>query len=67
MVRDYIFLAAGCVSLGLVLTFAVLAASQRLEIIIEENLWVLAIPAILSLLVNIALLEIYRKFRGKRG
>jgi hypothetical protein len=67
MVRDYIFLAAGCISLGLVLTFLVLGVCQRLGIDIDENLWVLAIPAVLALLLNITLLEVYRKFRGRRG
>jgi len=68
MVREYIFLAAGCISVGIILTFIVLAVSQRLGInIMREYLWVLGIPAVLSLTLNIILLEIYRKFRKKNG
>ena len=66
MVREYIFLAAGCVSVGVVLTFVVLGVSQRFGINIDENLWVLAVPAGLSLILNITLLELYRKYRGRK-
>ncbi|MFC1982443.1 hypothetical protein ACFLV5_01445 [Chloroflexota bacterium] len=57
MVREYIFLAAGCVAVGVVITFLILVVSQRLGIrIFDENLWLLAIPAVLSLTLNVALL-----------
>jgi hypothetical protein len=67
MVREYIFLAAGCVSVGVVITFIVLGVCQRLGINIDEHLWIVTIPAVLSLFLNVALLEIYRKFRKRRG
>ena len=35
--------------------------------IMDENVWILAIPAVISLLLNIALLELYRKFRKRKG
>ena len=66
MVFEYIFLALGCVVVGLVLTFAVLGVCQRLGISIDKNVWVLAIPAVLSLILNVSLLEVYRKFRRRR-
>jgi len=64
-VRDYIFLATGCVSLGIIITFIVLWACQRLGINIDENWWVVAIPVVLSLIINITLVEIYHKFRKR--
>ena len=68
MVKEYIMLAAGCVSVGVVLAFIVLGVSRRLGInLMGEYLWVLAIPAVLSLVLNITLLEIYRKFRKKKS
>ncbi|MFC1943260.1 hypothetical protein ACFLWO_01610 [Chloroflexota bacterium] len=63
MVREYIFLATGCVSVGVVVTFVVLGVCARRGISIEENLWVLAIPAVFSLILNISLLELYRKYK----
>ena len=67
MVREYIFLAAGCASVGVVLTFVVLGISVRLGIDINKNLWILAMPAVLSLALNILLLELYRKFWKRKG
>ncbi len=66
MVMEYIFLAVGCVAVGVVLTFVVLGMSVRLGISIEENLWVLAIPAVFSLFLNISLLELYLKYRKRK-
>jgi cytochrome c biogenesis protein CcdA len=63
MVREYIFLAAGCVSLGIIITFVVLGLCQYLGINIDENWWVVAVPVVLSLIINITLIEIYRKYR----
>lgn len=67
MVREYIFLASNCVLVGIVLVFLVLGVCQRLDINIDENLWVLAIPAVLSVTLNILLLELYRKYRKRKG
>ena len=68
MVKEYIFLAVGCVFMGLVIISIVLVACQRLGInVMGEYMWVLAIPALLSLILNILLLELYRKFRKKKG
>jgi hypothetical protein len=66
MVREYIFLATGCVAVGVVIIFIVLGVCQRLGINIDENLWIVAIPAVLSLILNVVLLEIYRKFRKRK-
>ena len=66
MVMEYIFLAGSCVVVGVVMTFVVIGACQRLGINIDENIWVVAIPAVFSLILNVSLLELYRKFRKKK-
>ena len=66
MVMDYIDLAVSCVAVGVVLTFVVLGVCQRLGININENFWVVAIPAVLSLILNVSLLELYRKYRRRK-
>ena len=63
---EYIFLAVGCAAVGVVVTFVVLGVCQRLSINIDKNVWVLAIPAVSSLVLNIALLELYRKHKKKK-
>jgi hypothetical protein len=67
MIRRYIFLAVGCVSVGFVITFAMLLVCQRLGVDIDKNLWVVAIPAVLSLILNIGLVEIYESYRRRHG
>ena len=66
MVMEYIFLPSGSVVVGVVLTFVVLGICQRLGISIDENWWVVAIPAVFSLILNVFLLELYRKYRRRR-
>ncbi len=65
MVREYIFLACGCVSLGIIITFIVLGLCQRFGIKIDEHWWVVAIPVVLSLIINIIFVEVYRKLRKR--
>ena len=65
MVKEYIFLAAGCIGVGVILTFILLGVTVRAKLDLNENLWLLAIPAVLSLTLNIILLELYRKFRRR--
>ena len=65
MLMEYIYFAVGCVVVGIVLTFVVLGVCVRLGISIEENIWVLAIPSVLSLTLNITLLELYHKYKKK--
>jgi hypothetical protein len=65
MVREYIFLACGCVSLGIIITFIVLGLCQRLGIKIDEHWWVVAVPVVLSLIINIIFVEIYRRLRKR--
>ena len=66
MVRDYIFLASGCLVAGLLITLIVFGVCQRLGIDISENLWVTAIPVVSSLILNITLLELYHKYRKRK-
>lgn len=65
MVRDYIILAVSSLVVGIIITLILLGIVSRQEINIFQNLWLLAIPAIIALTLNIILLELYRKFRKK--
>jgi len=67
MVRYYIFLACSCAAVGIVITFIVLLIARRLNIdFTGEDIWVLAIPVLLSVALNIILIEIFHKFRKKK-
>jgi hypothetical protein len=54
------------VSFGVILTFVMLGITARMGVDINKNFWIVALPAIASLTLNVALLELYRKFRKKR-
>ena len=67
MIRDYIIMAIGCFLIGVVIALATIAAAVRLRIdILGENAWMLAVPAVLAVIINIFFIEIYRKFRKKK-
>ena len=67
MIRDYIILAVGCFFVAVVIALATIAFSIRSGInILGENAWLLAIPAILAIVINITLIELYHKFKKKK-
>ncbi len=57
----YIYLAFSVMAMGVGITFAILfwCAYHGLEI--TEHLWLLAIPPASALLINVFLIELYRK------
>ncbi len=57
----YLYLASGVVVLGTGITFLILFICAYYHIEITENLWLLAIPPGASLLINVLLIELYRK------
>ncbi len=57
----YIFLAVSCTAVGTVITFVVLFVCEYYAIDISRNLWILAIPVVSSVLLNVFFLEVYRK------
>ncbi len=61
LVLLYIYLAAGLVTIGTGITFALLAVCAYYSIDISRNIWLVAIPPAASLLINVFLIELYRK------
>ncbi len=61
LVLLYIYLAAGVVILGVGITFLILAVCAYYGIDVTQNWWLMAIPAAASLLINVLLIELYRK------
>jgi hypothetical protein len=61
LVLLYIYLAAGVVVIGVGITFAILAICAYYGIDVTRNWWLMAIPAFGSLLINVLLIELYRK------
>jgi hypothetical protein len=61
----FVYFAIGCGMVGIIITFFVIWACRSFGIDIQKNLWVLVIPATLSILLNIGFLELYRKYKRK--
>jgi hypothetical protein len=63
---ELIFLGTSCVVVGTFFTFILVAVCSYFGIDIFKNIWLLGIPAVLSVCLNIFLLEIFRKRKHKR-
>ena len=67
MIRDYIIIAVSCFIVGVVIALATIVVSIRMNIdILGDKVWILALPAVLAVVINVALVEIYRLFRKKK-
>ena len=67
MVRDYIILASGCFLVGVAIALVTVVISIRLRLdILCENAWMLAMPALLAVIINIDLQELIHKFKTKK-
>ena len=66
LVLTFVSLAVGSASLGIVITFAVLLLCQYLGVDIGRSLWVLGIPALSSLLLNVLFIELFLRFGRRR-
>lgn len=58
---EYIYLAVGSGILGIIMTFVVVLVCRYLGIDMLKHLWVVAIPVVLSLFLNVSFIELYRK------
>lgn len=65
LIFTYIYLAAGCVVVGTVVTFLLLLACEYFGVDIFKNLWLLAIPSVSALFLNVLFIELYHKFSKK--
>jgi hypothetical protein len=59
----YIYLAVGCGMLGVVFTYIMIGVCLYFRIDIFRNLWVITIPIILAVALNIFLIEIFSRRR----
>ncbi len=65
LVFVYIYLAVGTAAAGLGLTFLMLFVAHHFEINIGEHLWMVAIPPVTSVILNVLLVEWYKSRRKK--
>lgn len=61
----YVYLAVGCGFLGVVFTYVMLLVCLYFGVDVGRNLWVIAIPIILAVALNIFLIEVFSRNRKK--
>jgi uncharacterized membrane protein len=62
---SYVYLAVGSLAMGIIITFLMLYICQFFGIDINKNLWMIAIPIILAIALNIWFIELYDRYRKK--
>lgn len=65
VILTYISLAAGCVFIGTILTYLLLLGSEYFGVDLMSNIWLFALPLLVSLALNVLFIELYRKFGPK--
>ena len=65
LMLSYVYLAVGSLALGILITFVMLFLCQVLSVDINKNLWMIAIPIILSIALNLWFIELYDRYRRK--
>ncbi len=65
-ILELIYFAVGCAALGILLSFILVFACQYLGIDIYKHLWLLLIPLVLSISLNILIIELYGKYKRKK-
>lgn len=61
-----IFLAVVTLILGVIITFILVLACQFFDIDMIKNLWLLTIPVVLSIALNILFIELYRRYKKRK-
>jgi hypothetical protein len=62
---EYVYLAVGCGMLGMGLTYVMLLVCLYYGIDISRNLWVITIPIVGTITLNILLIELLSRRRKK--
>ena len=65
-ILELIYFAVGCAALGIVFAFILVFVLNYMGINVYQHLWLLLIPLILSISLNIMAIELYSRYRRKK-
>lgn len=57
----YVYLAVGCGLFGVVFTFVLMFACSYFGVDLGTNMWIIAIPITLAVMLNIVLIEVFSR------
>jgi len=58
-------LAIGCAALGILITVILIIVCQYFGIDLAQNLWLISLPIVIAIGLNIGFIELYDRFRKK--
>jgi hypothetical protein len=61
----FVSLAIGCAGLGILMTFVLLVVCRHFDIDLTQNLWLITLPIVIAIALNILFLELYYRFKKK--
>ncbi len=67
MKLEYIYLAVASGMMGGIIIFFGILAAFFFGIDLLNNMWIIGVPVVLSILINIFFIELYRKYKGKKS
>jgi hypothetical protein len=65
-ILELIYFAVGCAALGVLFAFILVFVLQYLRIDIYKHLWLLLVPLVLSIALNVLAIELYGKYKRKK-
>jgi hypothetical protein len=65
-ILELIYFAVGCAALGVIFAFILVFALQYFGINVYQHLWLLLLPLVLSIALNIMFIELYGKYKRKK-
>jgi hypothetical protein len=65
-ILELIYFAVGCAALGIIFAFILVFALQYFGIDVYKHLWLLLIPLVLSISLNIMFIELYGMYKRKK-
>ena len=63
---EIIYFAVGCAGLGILFAFIMVFVLQYMHINVYKHLWLLLVPLVLSISINIAAIELYGRYKRKK-
>jgi hypothetical protein len=65
-ILELVYFAVGCAAMGILFTLILVISLQYLGINVYQHLWLLLIPAVLSISLNILAIELYSRYKRKK-
>ena len=63
---ELVYFAVGCAALGVLFAFILVFTLQYLGINVYQHLWLLLLPLVLSIGLNILAIELYGRYKRKK-